>query len=117
KKRMRGRSELLAFCHGDLNPSNILITKDGDVFVVDWESASLAPPETDIAFLTATSNRLWRSGRPLRAFVRSYQKHAATLSRTLDVYRELDDLERDINRASWRRAMRRRLGGSAGEPQ
>jgi len=38
-------------CHGDVHTGNLLITRNGRLFIVDWEDARLAPKERDLMFL------------------------------------------------------------------
>ncbi len=42
----------LVLVHTDLTPHNILRTPTGELFIVDWEGARLAPAEQDLALLT-----------------------------------------------------------------
>ena len=36
-------------CHGDFNPSNIIITKDGTPFILDWSHATQGNASADVA--------------------------------------------------------------------
>ena len=36
--------------HGDLIPDNLMLNDDGKLFIVDWDTAQLAPPERDVWF-------------------------------------------------------------------
>jgi len=36
-------------CHGDYNPSNVIITKDGTAYIIDWSHATQGNPEADAA--------------------------------------------------------------------
>lgn len=36
-------------CHGDFNPSNIIVTKDGTPFVIDWAHATQGNASADVA--------------------------------------------------------------------
>ena len=36
-------------CHGDFNPSNIIITEDGTPYIIDWAHASQGNASADIA--------------------------------------------------------------------
>jgi tRNA A-37 threonylcarbamoyl transferase component Bud32 len=36
-------------CHGDYNPSNVLISKDGKAYIIDWSHATQGNPEADAA--------------------------------------------------------------------
>lgn len=41
--------------HGDLNPANILITKDGSIYFVDWSEARVDNPLLDVGWLASCS--------------------------------------------------------------
>ena len=36
-------------CHGDYNPSNVIITKDGTPYVIDWAHATQGNAAADVA--------------------------------------------------------------------
>ena len=36
-------------CHGDFNPSNVIITEDGTPYVIDWSHATKGNASADIA--------------------------------------------------------------------
>lgn len=40
-------------CHADLHNGNVLIGRDGALYVVDWDTALLAPKERDLMFVGA----------------------------------------------------------------
>jgi len=42
----------MVLVHTDLTPSNLLRTPSGELFIVDWEGAMLAPAEHDLVLLT-----------------------------------------------------------------
>lgn len=46
--------------HGDLWPSNILVTRQGDWFVIDWDDLALGDPALEYGILLGP---LWRDGR------------------------------------------------------
>lgn len=39
--------------HGDIHTGNLLVEKDGQLFLVDWDEAALAPKERDLMFVVA----------------------------------------------------------------
>jgi spectinomycin phosphotransferase len=38
-------------CHTDLHGGNLMFDQNGDLFLLDWENAMLAPPEHDLFFI------------------------------------------------------------------
>lgn len=40
-------------CHGDPTPENILITKTGEIDLIDWDDTIFAPKEKDLVFFTS----------------------------------------------------------------
>lgn len=40
-------------CHGDIHSGNLLLAKDGSLYVVDWDDMILAPRERDLMFVLA----------------------------------------------------------------
>ncbi|MFS0673126.1 phosphotransferase [Ornithinibacillus sp. 179-J 7C1 HS] len=41
------RQENLTVCHGDMNHHNILLTDDGQLYLIDWDNAMIADPILD----------------------------------------------------------------------
>ena len=46
-------------CHGDIHAWNILIDEQGQLFIVDWDDAILAPKERDLMFIGAGIGGIW----------------------------------------------------------
>src|SRR5690625_7777160 len=38
-------------CHGDLNHNNLIQTNEGQLYLVDWENATIADPITDFGMV------------------------------------------------------------------
>ena len=47
--RLNGMKRHLKLCHGDFNPSNIIITADGTPYIVDWAHATQGNAAADAA--------------------------------------------------------------------
>ena len=47
--RLEGMPKHKKVCHGDLNPSNIIITPDGVPFIIDWAHATQGNASADVA--------------------------------------------------------------------
>lgn len=47
--RLEGMPKHNKVCHGDFNPSNIIITDDGDAYILDWSHATQGNASADVA--------------------------------------------------------------------
>lgn len=61
-------------CHTDIHGGNILISDEGQLYIVDWDDPILAPKERDLMFIGAGIDNLWRSTRQLVMFNDGYGK-------------------------------------------
>jgi len=69
----RGKS----LCHGDFNPTNVIITPKGDWRVIDWSHVRLGDPLADVAH---TYLLLWLSG-----YIAGAEKYMSIACETLKV--------------------------------
>jgi len=76
-------------CHTDLTPANLLLTNDGELYILDWEGAMLAPAEHDLFFFV---------DEHFRAFLEEYERAFGPVELDGDVFgfyfyrRYLEDL-------------------------
>ncbi len=47
--RLEGMPKHTKLCHGDFNPSNIIITDDGKAYIIDWSHATQGNASADVA--------------------------------------------------------------------
>lgn len=47
--RLEGMKKHSKLCHGDFNPSNIIITPDGEPYILDWSHATQGNASADVA--------------------------------------------------------------------
>ncbi len=47
--RLEGMPKHNKLCHGDFNPSNIIIKEDGSAFIIDWSHATQGNASADVA--------------------------------------------------------------------
>ena len=49
EERLDGMKKEFKVCHGDFNPTNVLVTEDGTLYVCDWAHATQGSPAADVA--------------------------------------------------------------------
>ncbi|WP_077298995.1 phosphotransferase family protein [Virgibacillus pantothenticus] len=45
------RKQKLVVCHGDLNHNNLLLTEEGNLYLIDWDNALIADPVIDYGMI------------------------------------------------------------------
>ena len=79
-------SPAFVICHGDIHAANVLIARDGPLYVVDWDTLVLAPKERDLMFIGAGVGGVWTGESEERLFYQGYGP--TTVNRkALDYYR------------------------------
>ena len=67
----------MLLCHTDLTGANLLVSPEGELFVLDWEGPRLAPPECDL-FLFADEH--------LPSFLDAYERRRGPVCLHADVF-------------------------------
>ncbi len=75
--RLEGMPKHKKVCHGDFNPSNVIITPDGTPYIIDWAHATQGNASADVArtYLYLTLNNS-------EAFAKKYLKTFCKMSDT-----------------------------------
>ena len=47
--RLEGMPNHVKVCHGDFNPTNVIVTEDGEMYVIDWSHATQGNASADVA--------------------------------------------------------------------
>ncbi len=78
---LQQQPEQLRLCHTDLNGSNILVTRSGKMYFIDWSTASAGPPLADLAFTllkffrSAQASKSWYEHQLLHLGQHLFLKH------------------------------------------
>jgi spectinomycin phosphotransferase len=59
-------------CHTDIHGANILITDNGQCYIVDWDAPLLAPKERDLMFIGGGIDDIWKSKQDESIFYEGY---------------------------------------------
>jgi len=59
-------------CHADIHTANLLVDAAGELWIVDWDEAMLAPKERDLMFVVGGIGSEWVNPRQTEWFFRGY---------------------------------------------
>lgn len=97
--------QIFALTHGDVNTRNVLRSKNGDLFFIDWEMADIRPPACDLADLFVIERF---SEKQKEDFLRGYGDSSKRMKREIAIFEKLalfaellDDLELGKNVTSF----------------
>ena len=48
-QRLAGKPKHVRLCHGDFNPSNIIVTPEGEYYIIDWSHVTQGNASADVA--------------------------------------------------------------------
>lgn len=66
------KSLRLVLCHSDIHGGNVLLDKNDQVYIVDWDEPILAPIERDLMFIGGGVGNVWNKPREEELFYRGY---------------------------------------------
>jgi len=62
----------LVLCHSDIHAGNVLIGKNEDIYIVDWDDPILAPKERDLMFIGGGVAGVWNKPDEVKLFYEGY---------------------------------------------
>ena len=71
---LQSKPSEIVLCHSDIHGGNILISNEGELFIVDWDDPILAPKERDLMFIGGGIDEIWKSKREEAMFYQGYGK-------------------------------------------
>jgi spectinomycin phosphotransferase len=82
-------------CHGDIHGANLLLTQEGSLYIVDWDTLILAPKERDLMFIGSGLFANYRSRQEEEALF--YHGYGATeVDRVALTYYRYERIVQDI---------------------
>jgi spectinomycin phosphotransferase len=85
-EQLRAVSRPMVLCHADLHTWNVLVDRDGQMWIVDWDEVVLAPKERDLMFVIGGIARGLVSPDETARFLRGYGEPPVDM-RALAYYR------------------------------
>jgi len=81
-------------CHSDIHGGNVLIDRNGAIYIVDWDDPIMAPKERDLMFIGGGVANTWNNPREEEFFYKGYGK--TKINRTLLAYYRHERIVEDI---------------------
>lgn len=91
--RLRAQSQRQCLCHADIHAGNILLSGDR-LFIVDWDTLVLAPPERDLMFIGGGIGGCWNNPQEIQWFFEGYGPHE--MDQTTLAYYRCERIVQDI---------------------
>ena len=91
---LQSRPMELVLCHTDFHGGNILISEQGELYIVDWDNPLLAPKERDLMFIGGGIDEIWKSKREEAVFYEGYGK--AEINITALAYYRYERITEDL---------------------
>ena len=67
---LHARPPEMVLCHADLHAGNLLLTEDGELYIVDWDNPVYAPKEHDLMHIGGS--HVWHAARQEALFYQGY---------------------------------------------
>ena len=91
---LQGRPTEFVLCHADIHAGNVLIDAKDDLYIVDWDTAVLAPKERDLMFVGGGVGGTWNEAKDEARFYQGYGQ--TKTDRTALAYYRYERIVEDI---------------------
>lgn len=71
-QKIQEQSPEFVLCHSDIHGGNVLIDRNGAVYIVDWDDPIMAPKERDLMFIGGGVANVWNNPREEEFFYKGY---------------------------------------------
>ncbi len=93
-KKLHNQPAKFVLCHSDIHGGNILIDKENNIYIVDWDEPILAPKERDLMFIGGGVGNVWNKSHEEALFYKGYGK--AEVNMTILAYYRHERIVEDI---------------------
>lgn len=73
-QKIQHQSPENVLCHSDIHGGNVLIDKNGAIYIVDWDDPIMAPKERDLMFIGGGIANVWNKPHEEELFYKGYGK-------------------------------------------
>lgn len=73
-QKIQEQSPEFVLCHSDIHGGNVLIDRNGAIYIVDWDNPIMAPKERDLMFIGGGVANVWNDPREEEFFYKGYGK-------------------------------------------
>lgn len=85
-EKLQKHTPKFVLCHSDIHAGNVLIHKNSDIYIVDWDEPIMAPKERDLMFIGGGIGNVWNKPLEEKLFYQGYGETKIN-STTLAYYR------------------------------
>lgn len=73
-QKIQRQSPQFVLCHSDIHGGNVLIDRNGALYIVDWDEPIMAPKERDLMFIGGGVANVWNDPQGAASFYQGYGK-------------------------------------------
>jgi spectinomycin phosphotransferase len=73
-QKVQEQSSEFVLCHSDIHGGNVLIDRNGAIYIVDWDEPIMAPKERDLMFIGGGVANVWNNPHEEECFYKGYGK-------------------------------------------
>ena len=93
-QKIQKQSPEFVLCHSDIHGGNVLIARDGTLYIVDWDQPIMAPKERDLMFIGGGIANVWNNPHEEKLFYKGYRK--TEINRDIVAYYRHERIVEDI---------------------
>ena len=93
-KKLHYEHPKFVLCHSDIHGGNVLIDKNNNTYIVDWDEPIMAPKERDLMFIGGGVGNVWNKPHEEGLFYKGYGK--TEVNKTILAYYRHERIVEDI---------------------